>query len=69
MMDQPYFMTNEEWFYFDYEERKHKLTEKAPHEAVQSYEEYYNELKLQTTEERNDYGFQDRSEQHRSGII
>lgn len=42
MMDKPYFMKNKEWFYFDVEEFKYKLTEKAPQEAVDSYEEFYS---------------------------
>ena len=45
MLDVPYFMTNADWFYFDFDERKHKLTAKAPAEAVDSYQKYYAELK------------------------
>lgn len=42
-MDQPepYFMKNNEWYYHDEKEFCYKLTEKAPPEAVKSYEEYY----------------------------
>lgn len=44
MVDMPYFMTNEEWYYFDYQKRKYILTDKAPDKAKRSYEEYYKEL-------------------------
>lgn len=40
----PYFMRNKEWWYYDYEEIKYKLTDKAPKEAIKSYEEFYKEL-------------------------
>lgn len=44
MIDMPYFMTNEEWYYFDYKKRKYVLTDKAPEKAKESYKEYYKEL-------------------------
>ena len=40
----PYYMTNTEWYYFDEKEFKHKLTEKAPQKAIDSYNEHYNLL-------------------------
>ena len=40
---EPYFMKNEEWYYFDKKQHKFKLTEKAPREAVQSYKEFYDD--------------------------
>lgn len=40
-VDMPYFMENEEWYYFDFVERKYKLTEKAPQKAIESYKKYY----------------------------
>jgi hypothetical protein len=40
----PYFMTNEDWFEFDFEKRIFGLTEKAPEKAKESYEEYIKEL-------------------------
>lgn len=43
-IDMPYFMTNEEWYYFDIKEYRYKLTEKAPHEAVRSYEVFIKAL-------------------------
>jgi hypothetical protein len=39
----PYFMTNKEWYYYDEVEEMFKLTDKAPPEAVKSYEEFYAE--------------------------
>lgn len=41
---EPYFMTNEDWYTFDEKEFKYILTEKAPEEAIKSYEEFYNLL-------------------------
>lgn len=41
MVDMPYFMTIEEWYYYDYDEKKYKLTKDAPNEAKQSYKEFY----------------------------
>ena len=41
---EPYFMTNEEWYYFDDEEFMYKLTDAAPEKAVESYEEFYKQL-------------------------
>lgn len=38
----PYFMTNQEWYYFDKEKLEYVLTDKAPQEAIQSYYEYVN---------------------------
>ncbi len=41
--DIPYFMKNEEWYYHDEVEWCYKLTNKAPEEAIKSYEEFYSE--------------------------
>ena len=35
------FLDNEEWYYHDPVEWRFKLTDKAPPEAVKSYEEFY----------------------------
>lgn len=40
MLDIPYFMTNREWYRFDFNKRKYVLTDKATPEAVESYNEY-----------------------------
>ena len=50
MLDMPYFMENEKWFYFDGKKRKFVLTKDAPSEAKRSYQEYYDELEK---EEKN----------------
>ena len=42
MKKEPYFLSNGDWFYFDEQEFRYKLTDKAPEEAVKSYEEFYN---------------------------
>ena len=47
MLEKPYFMTNSEWYYHDKKEWKYKLTDKAPSEAVKSYEEFYKLLNSQ----------------------
>lgn len=39
----PYFMENEEWYYYDEDEEIYKLTDKAPLEAKRSYKEFYQE--------------------------
>ena len=44
MLDMPYFMRNEEWFYFDEKKQRFVLTEKATEKAKQSYEVFYEEL-------------------------
>lgn len=36
------FMENKDWYYFDEETMKFKLTEKATKEARESYKEYIN---------------------------
>lgn len=47
MIDMPYFMTNKEWYYFDFQKRIFVLTEKAPQRAKESYDEF---LKLTKAE-------------------
>ena len=39
----PYFMKNKDWYYFDEHDFLYRLTEKAPPEAVQSYDEFYKD--------------------------
>lgn len=41
--EKPYFMTNKEWYYYDPMEMVCKLTDKAPQEAIDSYNEYYSD--------------------------
>lgn len=41
LANKPYFMKNKEWYYFDEKEFVYKLTDKAPKEAKESYEQFY----------------------------
>lgn len=43
-VEQPYFLTNKEWYYFDEEEFKYKLTDKATDKAKESYKKFYEEI-------------------------
>ena len=40
-LEKPYFMERQEWYYFDEKEFCYKLTEKAPKEAIESYNKFY----------------------------
>ena len=44
ILEKPYFMENEEWYYFDKKEFCYKLTDKAPKKAIESYNEFYKIL-------------------------
>lgn len=44
MIDMPYFMKNDEWYYFDYKKKKYMLTDKATEKAKISYKEYMKEI-------------------------
>lgn len=44
ILEEPYFMKNKEWYYFDEEDFIYKLTDKAPEKAKESYKEYYDAL-------------------------
>lgn len=44
MVDEPYFMNNEEWYYYDYSKKKYMLTKKAPKKAKDSYKEFYSQV-------------------------
>ena len=43
LIEDPYFLKNKDWYYFDTKQRKIVLTDKAPKEAVESYEKFMNE--------------------------
>ena len=43
-VERPYFMQNQEWYYFDEEAFMYKLTDKAPTKAVKSYREFYDTI-------------------------
>ena len=38
---EPFFMTNNQWYFFDEKELCYKLTDKAPEEAIKSYIDHY----------------------------
>ncbi len=44
MRGMPFFLTNEDWYTVDLddEERGYKLTDKAPQEAIDSYNDFYD---------------------------
>lgn len=44
IMTIPYFMINEKWYYYDYNEMKYKLTKFATKKAIKSYNQFYKEL-------------------------
>ena len=44
MLPVPYFMQNDDWYYFDAIECTYKLTENAPEKAIESYNEFYKFL-------------------------
>jgi hypothetical protein len=44
MVDMPYFMENEEWFFFDAKKGKYFLTEKATQKAKESYLSFYKQV-------------------------
>lgn len=49
--ERPYFMTNKEWYTYDEVEEKYVLTDKAPQEAIDSYNEFYKGLETQFDED------------------
>jgi len=44
ILDKPYFMENENWYFFDENEFIYKLTDKATEKAQKSYLDFYNTL-------------------------
>ena len=44
LLEEPYFMTNEEWYYHDKKKNRLFLTDKAPKKAQESYKEYYAQI-------------------------
>lgn len=45
MQDIPYFMTNKKWYKFDFDRRMFVLTDEAPKEAKESYDQYLKDRK------------------------
>lgn len=63
---EPYFMKNEEWYTFDEINFKYVLTDKAPQEAIDSYNEFYKGIETQFDEdfdESSDLGVRESEEQ------
>lgn len=44
MIDQPLFLTDDTWYYYDSTNKRFMLTDKAPPEAIESYKEFYGLL-------------------------
>lgn len=42
--EEPYFLSNDEWYIFDEESFRYVLTDKANEKAKKSYEEFYDKL-------------------------
>lgn len=53
--DIPYFLTNKDWYYYDMDTGRYKLTNKAPQKAIDSYNKYYNLLENDIEKLLNDY--------------
>ena len=51
--EEPYFMSNKEWYIFNEEKWKYELTDKAPQEAIDSYNDFYKK-KIVIDEEGNE---------------
>jgi len=49
-VNEPYFLSNKKWYYFDEEEWRYKLTDKATEEAIESYNEFYKQLEWKEAE-------------------
>ena len=45
ILDMPYFMTNDRWYYFDKKTGKYMLTDEAPKKAKDSYIAFFEEVK------------------------
>lgn len=46
LLEKPYFMENEEWYYHDKKKNRYFLTDNAPEKAKKSYEEHYAQLDM-----------------------
>lgn len=51
MITEPYFLTNEDWYYFDEKECRYFLTDEAPEKARKSYVDYYQAVEGDTDED------------------
>lgn len=44
-LNKPYFMSDKKWYFFDTKNFCYKLTNNAPIDAINSYNDFYNKLK------------------------
>lgn len=44
IVEEPYFMSNDDWYYFDEDKGRYMIKESAPLSAKESYKEFYKEL-------------------------
>lgn len=51
-VDEPYFMTNPDWFAFDIKSKRYVLTEDASKEARASYKQFYEDLDSMVTDDK-----------------
>lgn len=45
-LKEPYYRKNKEWYYYDENEGKDKLTDKAPKKAIESYNNFFEMLEM-----------------------
>ncbi len=43
MEEMPFFMKKKEWYYYDTQDKKYKLTNEAPSKARKSYSKFYSQ--------------------------
>ena len=57
MRDMPYFLTNKDWYYVDDndDDRGYKLTNKAPQEAIDSYNDFYSDTVMLDENTESDF--------------
>lgn len=51
MTDEPYFLSNKDWYFYDEAEFRYQLTDKATDEARESYKEFYDLIENESTEQ------------------
>lgn len=54
MIDRPYFMTNKDWYKFDFAKRQYVLTDKAPEGAKKSIKKFYAEIDIRNRSRKDD---------------
>ena len=51
-VDEPYFMTNPDWFTFEIKSKRYVLTEDAPKKARASYKQFYEDLDSRVVDDK-----------------